>query len=419
MRSQLALLGGDQVVDAPKPHYVWPIITKETEDAVIKQLHTDVSIYDHSGIIKEFEDKFASMHNRQHALLTSSGTAALHSMYVAANLHAGDEVICPAYTFFATVTPLLQTGATPILCDANPEDGNIDVKEVEKLITKKTKAVVVTHMWGRACAMDKLRQLCDEHKLLLLEDCSHAHGAKYQEIPLGAWGDMAAWSLQGQKIITGGEGGVLVTNNQEAYYRALLLGHYNKRCKQEIAQDHPYFKYYVTGMGLKLRSHPLAVAMANQQLTHLKEWTEQKTEFANYWSERLSKLRGIRVPTLKQGEEAAWYSYIIKYVPEELDNLPIEKFFKALQAEGCYEVDMPGSTCPLNFLPLFQTPGELFPQYDGVFSYKVGDFPKAEHFFHTAIKLPVWMRKEDFPLVVAYADAIEKVVNNYKDLLEE
>lgn len=419
MKSQLALLGGAQAVDIPKPHYNWPIITKETENAVIRQLHTDVSIYDHSGIIQEFEDRFASMHNRKYGLLTSSGTAALHSMYVAADLHAGDEVICPTYTFFATVTPLLQTGATPVLCDANPEDGNIDVQEVEKLITDKTRAVVVTHMWGRACEMDKLKQLCNKHNLLLLEDCSHAHGGKYKEIPLGAWGDIAAWSLQGQKIITGGEGGILVTNNKDAYYRALLLGHYNKRCKQEIDPDHPYFKYYVTGMGLKLRSHPLAVAMANQQLAHLKEWTEQKAEFAKYWSDRLSKLKGIRVPKIKDCEEAAWYAYIFRYVPEELGGLPVETFFKALQAEGCHEVDMPGSTCPLNLLPLFQTPVELFPEYQGVFSYQKGDFPKAEHFFETAIKLPVWIRKEDFPLVEAYANAIEKVVTNYQDLLQE
>jgi len=418
MKSSLAILGGPQAVDIPKPHYVWPIITEETEAAVVKQLHTDISIYDHSGIIKEFEDRFASLHNRKFGLLTSSGTAALHSMFVAVDVHKGDEVICPAYTFFATVTPLLQTGATPVLCDADPENGNVDPDDIEKLITDKTKAVIVTHMWGRACEMDRIKQICEKHDILLLEDCSHAHGGKYQDIPLGAWGDMAAWSLQGQKIITGGEGGILLTNNEDFYNRGLLLGHYNKRCRQEIDKSSEYFEYAVTGMGLKLRSHPLAVAMANQQLKHLKEWTEQKTEFAKYLIDRLGKLRGIRVPELKAGEDAAWYAFVIRFIPEELEGLSVEKFFEALQAEGCFEADIPGSTCPLNLLPLFQRPEGLFPEYEGVFSYKEGDFPKAEKYFENAIKFPVWIRSEDFALVEAYAVAIEKIVNNYKDLLE-
>ncbi len=416
--TKLAINGGKPVFDTKiKTHFPWPIISDSVKKAVLDQIDQDVSIYNRSGIFEEFEDKFAQLHNKKYALLTSSGTAALHSMFVGINLQPGDEVICPAYTFYATVTPLLQTGAIPVLCDADEEDGNIDPREIEKKITNKTKAVIVTHMWGRACKMDEIRAICQKHSLKLLEDCSHAHGGEYKGEKLGTFGDAAAWSLQGQKIITGGEGGIILTDNQEIYIKALLLGHYNKRCKQEIDVNHKYYKYAVTGMGLKLRAHPLAIAIANEQLSHLEEWKTQKQKYAKLLTDNLSSIPGIITPILKEGESPAWYAYIIRYDSKQLNNLPVEKFFEALQAEGCVDADMPGSTCPLNTLPLFQTPGELFPEYESKFGYSVGDFPKAEEFFQRAIKIPVWVNEADLPIVEKYIEAIKKVVHNYKELI--
>lgn len=414
----LAINGGKPVFEKKdKTHFPWPIITDSMRNAVLAQLDEDVSIYNRSGIFERFEERFAKLHGKKYALLTSSGTAAIHSMFVGINLKPGDEVICPAYTFYATVTPLLQTGAIPILCDAQKEDGNIDPEEIEKHINSKTKAVIVTHMWGRACRMDEIKKICNKYSLKLLEDCSHAHGGEYQNQMLGSFGDVAAWSLQGQKIITGGEGGIILTDDKEVYYRALLLGHYNKRCKQEIDKNHRYHKYALTGMGLKLRAHPLAIAIADEQMDHLQDWRKQKNRFAKLLINRLSGLPGIRVPELKNGEQPAWYAFIIRFVSEELDNLPIAKFFEALQAEGLADIDMPGSTCPLNLLPLFQSPGELFSNYEGKFSYKNEEFPEARKFFDTAIKLPVWVNDSDLPIVEKYIEAIEKVIKNYQELL--
>jgi dTDP-4-amino-4,6-dideoxygalactose transaminase len=140
--------------------------------------------------------------------------------------------------------------------------------EIEKKITDKTKAIVVTHMWGIPCDMDAITVIAKKHNLRLLEDCSHAHGAKFNEQKVGTFGDAAVWSLQGQKTVTGGEGGILLTDDGEIHTRALLLGQYNKRCKQEIPRDHPLYQYALTGFGLKLRAHPLAIAMADQQFDH-------------------------------------------------------------------------------------------------------------------------------------------------------
>jgi dTDP-4-amino-4,6-dideoxygalactose transaminase len=418
-KEKLAILGGPKTIKIRPPHFVWPPINRKVEKAVIKQLYKSISIYDRSGVFKDFEDAFAKYHQRKFALLCNSGTTAIHSMFVAAGFKEGDEVICPVYTFFATVTPLLFTGAKPVLCDID-ENGNIDPQEIKKKVTPRTKGIIITHMWGIPCKMEEIVKICKEKNLLLLEDCSHAHGAKYKGKLVGTFGDLAAWSLQGPKNVSGGEGGILVTDNKEFYYRALLLGHYNKRCKQEIPKGHPFYKYAVTGMGLKYRAHPLAIAIAYEIFKNLDKYLKMKRLFAQKMIKELRKLPGISLlPAFFNSEiEPSWYAFVFQYKSKELDNLPIEKFFEALQTEGLSEVDRPGSTCPLNLLPLFQNPSELFPVYrKHYFSYKPGDFPKAEKFYQNAIKLPVWASKNDLKFVNLYIRGIKKVIKNYRNLL--
>jgi dTDP-4-amino-4,6-dideoxygalactose transaminase len=414
---KLAIKGGHKTLSLKEPHYVWPPITKAAEQAVLKQLRAGISIYDRSGIFEKFENAFARYHKRKFALLTSSGTAAIHSMFVAAGFQNGDEVICPAYTFFATVTPLLFTGAKPVLCDCD-ENGNIDPNEIEKKITPKTKGVVITHMWGIPCQMDRIVEICKKNKLLLLEDCSHAHGAYYKNQIVGSFGDIAAWSLQGPKNVSGGEGGILATNNEEFYYRALLLGHYNKRCKQEIPRTHPLYRYSTTGMGLKYRAHPLAVALAFETFKKLNVYLAMRDKFARRIINAVKNIPGLAPPQITDKIQPSWYALIFQYQSEKFQGLSIKKFFEALQAEGLLEADRPGSTLPLNLLPLFQTPNKLFPVYKSdSFSYSKGDFPRAEKFYQNAIKFPVWAMQKDASIVASYIRGIKKVSNNYQQLL--
>jgi len=349
-------------------------------------------------------------------VLISSGTAALHSMYVACGLGPGEEVIVPAYTFFATVTPLLHLGATPVLADCD-ESGNLDPKDVAQRITGRTRAVVVTHMWGVPAAMAELKAVANEHNLMFLEDASHAHGASIDGQRVGSFGRAAAFSMNGPKPLSAGEGGFVLTDDDEVYYRALLHGQYNKRCRNEVPRDHELYDYAVTGMGLKFRIHPLAASIALDQLARLDDYLTERATTAAYLCERLSELPGVIVPELPLGVRASWYGLPLQYATNELDGLPVERFYEALQAEGCREVDRPGSTCPLNLLPLFQSPEPLFPSYADKLSYSPGDFPNAEAIHRNTLKLPVWHRKEDMPLVDSYIDAFRKVTENYRDLL--
>jgi|CXWL01.1.fsa_nt_gi dTDP-4-amino-4,6-dideoxygalactose transaminase len=416
MKSKLAIYGGEKVIDHNRPHYIWPALSEETTVEVLKQLKESISLYDRSGIIERLETRLSHYHQAKHALLTSSGTAALHSVFVAAGLQSGDEVICPAYTFFATITPLFFTGAIPVLADCR-EDGNIDPDDIERRITKNTRAIVVTHMWGLPCAMDRVVEIAQSHNLLLLEDASHAHGATYKGKKVGTFGHASAFSLQAQKTLTGGEGGFLLTDIDEMFYRALLLGHYNKRCKSEIPKVHPLYQYATTGMGLKLRIHPVAAAIANQQFDNLEKVLSARRNIARMMCVEFAKLPGIEVPSIPTSIEPSWYAFIMQYKAEELDGLPIHRFYEALLAEGCQELDRPGSTCPLNYHPLFQNPEMLFPHYRGRISYRKGDFPVAEKFHESTLKLPVWHNSNDEEIVRLYIKAFRKVIENYKELL--
>ena len=332
---QLAINGGSPVIQTKQAHFKWPRVTNATKQAVLNQMETSISIYDQSGIFANFEEQFAYYHSKQHALLANSGTSAIFSMFEGIGVQAGDEVICPAYTFFATISPLMYLGGVPVFCDAL-RDGNISPQEIANRITAKTKAVIITHMWGIPCKMDEIVAICKEKDVFLLEDCSHAHEASYQGKKIGSFGDAAAWSLQGQKIISGGEGGILVTDNEEILYRALSQGHYNKRCKQQIPKDHPLHKFALTGFGQKFRAHPFAIAMAQEQFQHLDQWINQKNIFAQQVSEALSGFEFISIPQSDEGIPS-WYAYTFQFEAKKACGVTLNQFVNALQAEGlCY-----------------------------------------------------------------------------------
>ncbi|MFD5111185.1 DegT/DnrJ/EryC1/StrS family aminotransferase [Streptomyces sp. NPDC058391] len=417
MTNTLALLGGDAVVTAGGPHFEWPPVDDTTRAKVAAQLDTAISIPGRSGIVAELEDALQEYFGVRHAVTTSSGTAALHAAYSAARITVGDEVIVPAWTFHATASPLFHLRAVPVLCETGP-DGNIDPTRVEELITRRTRAIMVTHLWGRPAAMLSLQSIAKGHNLALLEDCSHAHGASHGGQKVGTFGLAGAFSLNGPKPLSGGEGGFVLTDDDDTYYRLLTFAHYNKRAKSEIPAEHPLAKYAVTGSGLKLRIHPLAAALAHDQLSRLDSYLAGRAEMAAYLTAEFARIPGFEVAPMPDGVVPSWYGLTLTYHPGELGGLGIERFHQALVAEGATEFDRPGSTCPMNQLPLYQHPAMLFPGHPHSHRrYEAGDFPIAEHTHAHTIKLPVWHREEDRPLAASYVRAAIKVSDRHKELL--
>lgn len=394
--------------------HTWPKITKDTYDALLRQLSIEeISIYDNSGIFNTFEGNFKKYFDTEFALTFSSGTASLHAAMVGIDIQENDEVICPAYTFYATVTPMLQLRAIPVLAECD-QNGNLDPDDIEHRITDKTRAVIVTHMWGFPAQIEKIAKICKKNNLKLIEDCSHAHGARYKGKLVGTWGDVGAFSLQGQKIVTGGEGGIIITNDRKIFERGLLLGHYNKRCKQEILKDSEYYDYYVTGMGLKLRAHPFAIAMANEQFLKLDQWLETKRNNADYLKRKLLKKSLPIYINVSDEIEPSYYAFTITILDPKINTSAlVDELIKM----GVADADMPGSTCPLTKLKLFNNPEKLFPWYKDKFSYKYGDFPKSEKFFENTFKLPidVFTTEEYKGVLDFYADSLETAITRLLD----
>ncbi|UNI23781.1 hypothetical protein JDV02_009581 [Purpureocillium takamizusanense] len=391
-------------------HCPWPIITPEIEKAIVDQAHSSLSIYNRSNIYETFEDRWRNLHNVKHALVCSSGTVAILHMFEALQLQPGDEVLCPVYTFFATATPMLQYGAVPVFCDSL-EDGNLDPEEIRARSTSKTRAVIVTHMWGLPCRMKKIVENAKSVNggIKVLEDCSHAHTATVDGKMVGTWGDMAAWSLQAKKNITGGQAGVFATNSTDYYAHAIIHGHFNKRAKQEVPESHPLRKFWLTGLGLNLRAHPLAIAMANVQMSNhavAQKWRE-------HWARRIiSQLQVIpflRMPdVVNQGTDRhAWYALVMQFDASQAPaDLTRDGFVKLLTDKGLSEVDIPRSTGLLNGLPLFTETAKALPRFGtpGPWgkSQDTSEFPRALAFYNAAIKLPVWSRGQDEVIVDRY-----------------
>jgi perosamine synthetase len=258
--------------------------------------------------------------------------------------------------------------------------------------------------------IDKITAYCKKEKLYLLEDCSHAHGASIYKKKVGSYGDAAAWSLQGQKIITGGEGGILLTNNRAIYERALLQGHYNKRPKSEISETEPMRKYFLTGMGLKLRAHPLAIAIAHEQFLQLDKFISTKQKFALRMTKAFKKYDFLVPPS--DGEwQNSWYVYPLIFDKSRSHGVSRERFVEALLAEGLIETDIPGSTGLLNELPLFVEPDGILPRLYRKPLKRQAGFPKAEKYYKSLIKFPVWAHSEDEEVVNAYIAGVRKVAD--------
>jgi dTDP-4-amino-4,6-dideoxygalactose transaminase len=388
--------------------YPWPIITKEIEEAVIKQLHRTLGTYDRSDITKEFEDDFKNLHNMKYALVTSSGTAALHSAYYALNFKPLDEVICPNYTFFATATPLFQLGLLPVLADCDKK-GSIDPIAIKKLITKKTKAIAITHMWGYPCDMDEIKKICKEFNLYLIEDCSHAHGAKYKNQLVGTFGDIGIFSMQSQKIIAAGEAGILITNNKKFYDRAQLLGHFNKRALNEIDKESEEYKYASTGTGLKYRPSALSLAIAKCHLKYLTTWIENKNINAKRLENLISNTKGIKpLFTISDDIKPAYYAFCFtvdetcKYTKEEIVN-----FF---HYNNFLDIDIPKSTTGLDKYYLFQNPISPVINYDEKCIRT--SYPNSLWISNNLVKLSVPIDYLDTTFGKYFIDCFEKIWSN-------
>ena len=411
----LALFGGPPAVSIPEPHFRWPLVTKAHEDAVLRLLRAaEVSYHRSAGAVQQLEQRFAELVGVPHAITTHSGTAALLAGFFALDLRPGDEVIAPAYTHLATVFPMLHLGLTPVLCDVDPQTGNIDPEAVAALVGPKTRAIAVTHQFGHACDMTRIVEIARAHDLRILEDCSHAHGATVDGRHVGREGDVACFSLQAHKTVWGGEGGILVTRHARVAERAALHGHFR--------QPHPYTSDAVrplveTGFGLKSRIHPLAAALALVGLDELPQVLEIRRENHAHLCARLEALPGLRpLPTAPGVDRGGHFRFVLHYDRAALHGLAPQRFLEAVHAEGATAVWPGWAARTLQSYRIFQTDEDPIGLFAGPrTTYSSDDFPASNAFSANTLQLPAFSEPAT-EIIDAYVGALEKVIGHAQAL---
>jgi len=332
-KDKLAIHGGPKAVTVPLEDR-WPQITQREIDAVVALLREgEISIAGGGGVIGEFERRFADWIGVKHGLAQCNGTSTLHSAYFALGVGFGDEVIVPSYTWHATASPILHCGGSPIFCEMDPETLTADPADIEKKITARTKAICVVHIWGNVCNMEGVMAVSEKHGIPVVEDCSHAHGAEWKGRKVGSIGHIGCFSLQGSKPLTGGEAGIMTTNDDDLFDRMVILGHYG-RIGNTLVTDR-YRAFDGPGLGIKYRAHPLAVAIALVQLDRIEELNAKRAAFVAELDQRLEAIPGIEpIRAYPEAKRGGFYGYRCRYLLAETTGVSRDRFVEALQAEG-------------------------------------------------------------------------------------
>ncbi|MFW6124772.1 MAG: DegT/DnrJ/EryC1/StrS family aminotransferase, partial [Pirellulales bacterium] len=281
--SQLALLGGPKAKTKPFPP--WPVFDERERRAVNDVLQSRVWWRTPGTQTLRFERAFAAYHGAKHGIAVTDGTHALEVVMAAVGISPGDEVIVPDYTFVATASAVLFAGALPVMVDVRPDTFCIDAHLVESAVTARTKAVVAVHMGGHPADLDALADVAGRHKLVLVEDAAHAHGSQWKGRPIGTFGAAATFSFQESKLMTAGEGGIVITNDDELERRARSV-HDCGRMPGEW-----FYSHFIYGSNYRLSEWQGAVLSA--QLERLDEQTARRHANARLLDELLADIAGI------------------------------------------------------------------------------------------------------------------------------
>lgn len=420
--SELALLGGPKAVQTPvEDMFTWPIITQEDEDAVLEVLRRGAM--SGTDVTQEFEKDYAAWHGMEYAVAHSSGTGALQAAMWACGVGVGSEIIAPSLTYWATCLPAFSLGATVVFAEVEPHSLCLDPKDIEHRITERTKAIVPVHYCGYPADMDPIMEIAEKHGVKVIEDVSHAHGARYKGRLVGTIGHCNAMSTMSGKALAVGEGGFALTNDRLLYERVIAWGHY-ERTKTEC-QDPSLAPF--AGLpwgGYKYRMHQLSSACGRVQLRHYQARMEEILKAMNYFWDLLEGLPGIRAhrPAKDSGSHCGgWYAAHGLYVPEELGGLHVTKFCEAVNAEGCGT--HAGANFPLHTHALFHDADiyghgkpTIIANSDRDLRQPKGSLPVTESMPERCYSIP-WFKHHRPQIIEEHANAFRKVVENHEVLL--
>lgn len=364
-------------------------------EAVVKVLKSD---YLTTGpAVAAFEKKVADYVGAKYAVAVSNGTAALHVACLAAGIGEGDEVITTPITFAASANCVLYCGGTPVFADIDPDTYNISPEELEKKITSRTKAIIPVHYTGQPCDMDAILKIAHKHNLLVVEDGAHALGAAYKGKKIGSIADMTCFSFHPVKPVTTGEGGMIVTDNEELYRRLVLyrshgitrdkdmMQQYEEQLQQssdpalqEAADmlrgdviDPGGWYYQQLELGYNYRITDISCALGASQMDKLDRFLERRRQIAKKYDEAFADIPQIKTPWQQEGCQSGWHLYMI----QTMERSRREVFDGLRQA---------GIGVNVHYIPVYRHPYYQRNGYAGVHCLN------AEAFYERAISLPIF-----------------------------
>jgi len=337
-----------------------------------------------------FEQAFAERHQVSHALATTSCTTGLHLILAAMGIGPGDEVIVPAFTWIATANVVLYCGATPVICDVDPDTYNIDPADLARKLTDRTKAVIPVHLFGLCADMEGIRAVLPPG-VKIIEDAACAAGASYGDTPAGALGDAAAFSFHPRKSITTGEGGMITTNDEVLAGVADMLRNHGASVSEE--QRHkgpkPYLLPEFNLLGFNYRMTDLQGAVGRVQLGKLDAYIAERHAWAEYYRDKLQRVPWLRMPRFPDNGTHAWQAFVT-YVDPNSAPMPRNAIMEHLQAVG---ISCRPGTHAVHMLGV----------YRDRFGFTPDSFPGAKACDANTMAIPLHnrMSKEDFDYVIA------------------
>ncbi len=421
---KLAIAGGSPTVRA-EDHRPWPDVGDEDRRAVLAVLERSVLCGANAPEITSLEREWAEYVGTRYCISTNSGTAALHLALAGADVRAGDEVIVPAYTFIATAAAVAHQGARPVFCDIDESTFTIDPDLIEPLVSERTRAIMPVHLHGLPADMARINEIARAHGLAVIEDAAQSHGATYQGARTGGLADAAGFSLNATKNLSGGEGGLYVTNDEDAYAAARRLSVFG----EDVPPLRPgeFRAYYAHALGWNYRNQELSSALARSQLRRLDRYNAIAQRNAAILSDGLAQLPGVSPPHVPDDRTSVFHKYRVGMDGEALgfDGPATElrdRLVRALRAEGVEAVLW--QVLPLPAYPAFRRP-EYRPWHSArddepLSEWDPGAFPASVKVLDSSLILgsetsPLFVQEER--LMERYVEAFAKVLDRLEDVV--
>jgi len=321
-----------------------PVLGEEELNNVVEAVKSGW-ISSKGKFVSEFEEEFARYCGVKHGVATANGTVALHLALVALGIGEGDEVIVPTLTFVATANAVRYTGAKPVFIDSHPDYWCLDPQKIEEAISSRTRAIIPVHLYGHPCDMDAINDIAKKHNLYIIEDAAEAHGAEYKGKKVGSFGDIACFSFYGNKLITTGEGGMCLTDDEALAEKMKILRSHGMN---------PNKRYWHDVIGFNYRMTNLQAAVGVAQLKKLDRFITRKREIAKTYNALLEDIKGINLPPEMPWAKNVYWMYSV-LVTEEF-GIDRDNWARELEAKG---IETRPFFIPVHLMPHYNQ-GKIF-----------------------------------------------------------